>query len=476
MKNEIKCPHCGKTFQVSENDYSEIVTQVRNKEFQDEIARQMAEHDKLHKADMDKAALRAQNDMEKRLAEKDKEAVQVTARLEKKISELTGIIDSHEKDKKAYQAELETENLRKIHEIEAARDKEVQSLKDRLRDEDAKHRLELEQQKGSINDELNKRDMTISELRATLETQQAAAKVKENEMKEQYAVQLRERQDEIERLRDFKTRLSTKMVGETLEQHCLVTFQNAQYNGLFPDAVFHKDNDAREGSKGDFIFRDMVNGKECTSIMFEMKNEMDTTATKHQNEDFLAKLDKDRKQKNCEYAVLVSMLEMDNELYNNGIVDMKYKGYEKMYVIRPQFLMPLIRILSESSRKNCQEMEELRSELQTLREQQTDVTNFEKKLDKFKEAFNKNLSVAQTKYNDAIKGIDLTIKALEAQIKRLQEVKANFEGSEQKLLKAGELAEKDLTVKRLTHGNPTMRQRIIEASQSNSGNEDKGND
>ncbi len=476
MKNEIKCPHCGKTFQVSENDYSEIVTQVRNKEFQDEIARQIAEHDKLHKSDMDKASLRAQNDMEKRLAEKDKEAAQVTARLEMKISELTGIIDNHKKDKEAYQAKLEAKNLLKIQEIEAARDKEVQSLKYQLRDEDAKHRLELEQQKGSISDELNQRDITISELRATLETQKAATEVKVKEMAERYEVQLRERQDEIKQLRDFKTRLSTKMVGESLEQHCLTTFQNAQSMGAFPTAVFQKDNDAREGSKGDFIFRDTVNGKEYMSIMFEMKNEMDTTATKHRNEDFLDKLDKDRKQKNCEYAVLVSMLEMDNELYNNGIVDMKYKGYEKMYVIRPQFLMPLIRILSESSRKNCQEMEELRSELQTLREQQTDVTNFEKKLDKFKEAFNKNLSVAQTKYNDAIKGIDLTIKALEAQIKRLQEVKANFEGSEQKLLKAGELAEKDLTVKRLTHGNPTMRQRIIEASQSNSGNEDKGND
>ncbi len=471
MKNEIKCPHCGTTFQVSENDYSEIVTQVRNKEFQDEIARQMAEHDKLHKADMDKASLRAQSDMEKRLAEKDKEAAQVTARLEKKISELTGIIDSHEKDKKAYQAKLETENLRKIQEIETARDKEVQSLKDRIRDEDAKHRLEMEQQKGSISDELNKRDITISELRATLETQQAAAKVKENEMKEQYAVQLRERQDEIERLRDFKTRLSTKMVGETLEQHCLVTFQNAQYNGLFPDAVFQKDNDAREGSKGDFIFRDMVNGKEYTSIMFEMKNEMDTTATKHRNEDFLAKLDKDRTQKGCEYAVLVSMLEMDNELYNNGIVDMKYKGYEKMYVIRPQFLMPLIRILSESSRKNCQEMEELRSELQTLREQQTDVTKFEEKLDKFKDAFTKNLGDAQKKYNAAIEGIDAAIEGLEKQIKLLEKVKANFEGSEQKLLKAGELVDEKLTIKSLTHGNPAMRQRIIEARQSNS-NED----
>ena len=262
------------------------------------------------------------------------------------------------------------------------------------------------------------------------------------------------------------------MVGETLEQHCLITFQNAQYNGLFPDAVFHKDNDAREGSKGDFIFRDIVNGKEYTSIMFEMKNEMDTTATKHRNEDFLDKLDKDRKQKKCEYAVLVSMLEMDNELYNNGIVDMKYKGYEKMYVIRPQFLMPLIRILSESSRKNCREMEELRSELQTLREQQTDVTKFEEKLDTFKDAFNKNISAAQSKYNDAIKGIDLTIKALEAQINRLKEVKANFESSEQKLLKAGELVDEKLTIKKLTHGNPAMRQRIIEARQLNSSNGD----
>ncbi len=392
----------------------------------------------------------------------------MTARLENKISELTGIIDNHERDKEAYQAKLEAENLLKIQEIEAARDKEVQSLKYQLRDEDAKHRLELEQQKGNISDELNKRDITISELRATLETQKAATEVKVKEMAERYEVQLRERQDEIKQLRDFKTRLSTKMVGESLEQHCLTTFQNAQSMGAFPTAVFQKDNDAREGSKGDFIFRDTVNGKEYMSIMFEMKNEMDTTATKHRNEDFLDKLDKDRTQKGCEYAVLVSMLEMDNELYNNGIVDMKFKGYEKMYVIRPQFLIPLVRILSESSRKSLREMEQLRSELQTLRDQQTDVTKFEEKLDKFKDTFNKNLSAAQAKYNDAIEGIDNAIVGLQKQIKLLEKVKANFEGSEQKLLKAGELAEKDLTVKKLTHGNPAMRKRIIDARQSSS--------
>ena len=475
MKNEIKCPHCGKTFQVSENDYSEIVTQVRNKEFQDEIARQMAEHDKLHKSDMEKAALRAQNDMEKRLAEKDKEAAQVAARLEMKISELTGIIDNHKKDKEAYQAELEAENLLKIQKIEAARDKEVQSLKYQLRDEDAKHRLELEQQKGSISDELNQRDITISELRATLETQKAATEVKVKEMAERYEVQLRERQDEIKQLRDFKTRLSTKMVGESLEQHCLTTFQNAQSMGAFPTAVFQKDNDAREGSKGDFIFRDTVNGKEYMSIMFEMKNEMDTTTTKHRNEDFLDKLDKDRKQKNCEYAVLVSMLEMDNELYNNGIVDMKFKGYEKMYVIRPQFLIPLVRILSESSRKSLREMEQLRSELQTLRDQQTDVTKFEEKLDKFKSAFISNLAGATKTYKSAIEGIVKALEGLEKQIKLLRDVKSNFEGSEQKLLKAGEQIDEDLTIKKLTHGNPAMRQRIIDARQSSS-NEDEGND
>ncbi|MDE5656435.1 MAG: DUF2130 domain-containing protein, partial [Muribaculaceae bacterium] len=263
--------------------------------------------------------------------------------------------------------------------------------------------------------------------------------------------------------RDCKLRLSTKMVGETLSQHCSVQFAQAQSMGLYPDASFDKDNTAVEHSKGDFIFRDYIDGVEYVSVMFEMKNEMDLTATKHRNDDFLEKLDKDRRLKGCEYAVLVSMLEQGNDLYDAGIVDKSHR-YPKMIVIRPQFFLPVLRLISEGARKGFQERHALQKELEAARTQSMDFARFEEKLNRFRTQFSNNVAAAHKKFVAATEGIDKTIEALEKQIKALRDIKANFEASEQKLLKANEIADEDLTVKKLTYGNPTIRKMIQDAA------------
>lgn len=277
-------------------------------------------------------------------------------------------------------------------------------------------------------------------------------------------MQLADKQEEIDRLKDFKMRLSTKMVGETLEIHCSTQFAQMQAMGMYPDAYFEKDNDTRTGTKGDFIFRDSVDGQEYISIMFEMKNEADTTATKHRNTDFLEKLDKDRRDKSCEYAVLVSMLEQGNELYDNGIVDMSHR-YPKMYVIRPQFFLPLLRVLTEASKKNLAEIIELKEELAVSRSQSLDLAKFEEKLLKFRSGFERNVAAARSKYEAAVNGIDKIIDDLEKQIKALRAVQANFQASEERLLKADQTVENDLTIKKLTYGNPGMRARFDQARQ-----------
>ena len=257
-------------------------------------------------------------------------------------------------------------------------------------------------------------------------------------------------------------RLSTKMVGETLEQHCSIQFAQAQSMGLYPNATFEKDNTAVEHSKGDFIFRDYIDGVECVSVMFEMKNEMDSTSAKHRNDDFLDKLDKDRQRKNCEYAVLVSMLEQGNELYDAGIVDKSHR-YPKMIVIRPQFFLPVLRLISEGARRGFVERNALQKELNAARSQSMDFAKFEDKLNRFRTSFNNNITAAHKKFVAATEGIDKTIDALERQIKALRDIKASFEASEQRLLKANELADEDLTVKKLTYGNPTIRKMIDDA-------------
>lgn len=273
---------------------------------------------------------------------------------------------------------------------------------------------------------------------------------------------LKAKDEEIERYRDMKSRLSTKMLGETLEQHCYNVFNIARSQGGFRSAYFEKDNDASSGSKGDFIFRDYIDGEECLSIMFEMKNEADLTATKHRNEDFFAKLDKDRREKGCEYAVLVSTLEADNELYNEGIVDVSYR-FEKMYVVRPQFFMPVISLLSQSSRRNAATLVTLRRELSVARAQSIDVTRFEERRDKFAGEFMKFVDAHRKKHDEAIASIDRAIEDAEKQIDRLRKIKALFDTSTQKLVRAGEVIENDFTIKKLTHGNPTMRAKFADA-------------
>lgn len=404
--NEIKCPKCGEVFQVDESGYAAILKQVHDSEFDSELCKRLKEHDKANADKTELAVAKANSDKEKKIAD-----------LEKQIEGLKG--------------EIELNKTKS----ESAVDKAVQE-----------------------------KDKEIMQLRNNLELEQNKWKLKEKNLSEAHTAELKRKDDEIAYYKDLKARQSTKMIGETLEQHCEMQFNSIRM-AAFPNAYFEKDNDARTGSKGDFIFREAdPNGVEFISIMFEMKNEMDETATKHKNEDFFKELDKDRKEKGCEYAVLVSLLEKDNELYNNGIVDVSYK-YEKMFVVRPQFFLPLISILRNAALNSLQ----YRQELALVKAQNVDVTNFEGKLLDFQDKFSKNYGLASAKFNTAIEEIDKTID-------HLQKVKDNLIGSERQLRLANEKAQ-DLSIKKLTRGNPTMQAKFAELeSGSSADTEDDGND
>ena len=383
--NEIICPHCKKAFKVDKAGYTDILKQVRDSEFEQQL------HERHE------------------LAEKDKKnAVELA---ENKIN-----IDM----------------LR----ISTSKDAEIQELKARLNGNEVVKKLAITE---AVNEVERERDELRSNLkRATLEKQ-----LSEKSLKDKYETQIKDRDDEIERPKDLKARLSTKMVGETLEQHCETEFNRIRATA-FPRAYFEKDNDASAGSKGDYIFRDSDDADiEIVSIMFEMKNESDTTATKKKNEDFLKELDKDRKEKGCEYAVLVSLLESDSELYNSGIVDVFHR-YPKMYVVRPQFFLPIISLLRNASMKSL----EYKAELALVKEQSVDITNFEDDLDKFKTAFSKNYSLASRKFQAAITEIDKSIN-------HLQKTKDALLGTERNLELANNKA-KEITIKKLTRRNPTM--------------------
>ena len=395
---ELKCPKCGNVFKVDEADYASIVSQIKTSEFESEVNRRLEE-------------LKAQFAAQEKVKEaKTKEAyTQALSDKELEISRLTSALELKESEKK--NAVL----------------------------------LATEQMKETLN--MKERELADLRNRATLSKSQA--ELEKNAIREEYETKLKFAQEQVDYYKDMKARLSTKMVGETLEAHCSNVF-NGQMRPMFPNAYFEKDNDASGGSKGDFIFRDCEDGTEYISIMFEMKNEMEGTAVRHKNEDFYKKLDADRKAKNCEYAVLVSLLEPDNELYNNGIVDVSYR-YEKMYVIRPQFFMPLITLLVNASKKSL----EYRKELAIARSQSLDITDFENKLMEFKDKFGRNYRLASEKFQDAIKEIDKSIAALE-------KTKAALLGSENNLRLANEKAE-DLTIRKLTHRNPTMKALFEEA-------------
>lgn len=392
---ELKCPHCGKTFKVDDTSYADILSQVRNREFEEELHARLKDVEKQAHADRD-------------LALAKQEATQA-----KKIAELEAKLKQADTDRELAVA-------RALAPVE----RELESTKSDLRTK-------------------------ASEARLREESLAAQVKLRESALKTQYEGALKLKDEEIDRLKDLKSKLSTKMVGESLEQHCQTEFNRLRATA-FQNAYFEKDNDARTGSKGDYIYRENDGqGNEIVSIMFEMKNENETTATKHKNEDFFKELDKDRKEKNCEYAVLVTLLEADSELYNTGIVDVSYR-YDKMYVIRPQFFIPMITLLRNAALNSLK----YKQELAVVRNQNIDITHFEENMENFKQAFARNYELASKKFSTAIEEIDKTIT-------HLQKTKEALLSSENNLRLANNKAE-DLTIKRLTRGNPTMAEKFAE--------------
>lgn len=419
---ELKCPNCKHVFQVDDDVFESLAAQVRTTAYQEEVGRRIEEVRRQLKSDFELEKLRE----EQKYKEREIRMKQDIASKESEVSRLNSRLQDFEHGKKI--------------ELEAA------LLKDR----------------GEHQKTLAAKDSEIADLRNRVEAEKRDAALNIAALKERHALEVSEKDKEIQFHKDFKMRMSTKMLGETLEIHCHTLFQQAQSMGMYTDAYFEKDNDVRTGSKGDFIFRDFIDGKEYISIMFEMKNEADATVQKHRNDDFLEKLDRDRNAKNCEYAVLVSMLERDSELYNEGIVNKSHK-YPKMYVIRPQMFMNLIGILCQASRKSVETIRGLEMQLEVAKAQSVDISRFEERRDEFALAFKKLVDAHTKKHEDAIGWIDKVIESLEKQVVSLKKVKSLFETSEQKLLRANDAVENDFTIKKLTRGNPTMKKAFEEA-------------
>lgn len=436
--NEIKCPHCQTVFTIDENSYADIVSQVRNKEFEEDVHKQLEFAKKQFETE--KALAKEQ---EKRLYDEER------ANFEQKILSLElALKNADVKEEKNVQEALHQKE-KEFNALQA----ELDQLKQQLQFKE----VELSQK---FQEDLHAKERTILELKQAKELQQKEQEVQQTALKEKYELELRSKKDQFELelkakdeaiafYKDFKAKQSTKMVGESLEQHCEIEFNRLRMTA-FPRAEFGKDNDAKTGSKGDYIYREYdENGIEILSIMFEMKNENDETATKKKNEHFFKELDKDRHEKQCEYAILVSLLEADNELYNTGIVDVSYQ-YPKMYVVRPQFFIPIITLLRNAALNSLQ----YKQELALMRDQHIDITHFEEDLETFKKGFARNYELASKKFQSAIDEIDKTIKSLE-------KTKAALLSSENNLRLANNKAE-DLTVKKLVKNNPTMKQRFEE--------------
>ena len=397
MNKEIKCPHCGKVIKIDEATYKTLVDQVRDREFETEVERRMQELGKRAQVEQELALTKA-------LAEKDR-----------KIAELNNAMAQNE----------------------------------------TRLKLAVMEKKAEVEKQVQAKEAEISRLQLENEQQQRAAQERVSNLKEQFDKELNSKQQLIDYYKDLKARLTTKMVGETLETHCSNVF-NGEMRPMFPNAYFEKDNDAKEGSKGDFIFRDYFEGTEYISIMFEMKNEIEETQSrqKHKNEDFFRKLDDDRRKKGCEYAVLVSMLEPDSDLYNGGIVDVSYR-YPKMYVIRPQFFKPMITLLVNAARNTVV----FKKEIELARSQNIDVTNFENELNDFKDQFGRNYRIASDKFQTAIEEIDKSIA-------HLQKIRDSLTGSQNQLRLANDKVE-ELSIKKLTRKNPTMKAKLDEARKAN---------
>ena len=417
--NEIKCPKCGTVFQINETDYDSIVKQIRDTEFEKELAL----HEKQHKIQEENAVKIATNEIEKKWKEE----------LSKKELEIQKLKIEKETIEEETKNKIEKEWNKEINQKEL----EIKDLKNKIEIHKTENEL-------AIKTAISKKEKEITSLTNQMELNEKEYLLKEKNLKESYDEKIKNKDEQIEYYKDFKARQSTKMIGESLEKHCSDEFNKLR--PLFQNAYFEKDNDVKTGSKGDFIFKDYdEEGNLIVSIMFEMKNEADETSTKHKNEDFFKELDKDRKEKNCEYAVLVSLLEMDNDYYNTGIVDVSHK-YPKMYVIRPQFFIPLITLIRGLAMHSL----EYKKELKIIQNQNIDITNFEDNINSFKDSFGRNCRLASEKFKKAIEEIDKTID-------HLQKTKEALLSSENNLRLANNKAE-DLTIKKLTHNSETMAQ------------------
>lgn len=395
---ELKCPKCGAVFTVDEADYASILNQVKNSAFNEEVDRRIAELHKQKEAEQAVAVMKSEQALKEKLSKKEQE---------------------------------------------------ITTLKQTISQNKSDLQIAILEEKNKAMASMQEKDKKMAELESKLKSEKDAETIRLKSLNEQHSLEVKQLQEQVDYYKDLKTKMSTKMVGETLEVHCSTLF-NQLLRPMMPQAYFEKDNDASDGTKGDFIFRDSDGGTEYVSIMFEMKNEMDTTATKHRNEDFFKKLDEDRRKKNCEFAVLVSLLEPESELYNGGIVDVSYR-YPKMYVIRPQFFIPLITLLVQTSKKSL----EYKRELIMARSQSVDVTNFENALLDFQEKFGNNYRLASEKFQTAIGEIDKSID-------HLQKIKSALLGSENNLRLANDKAQ-NLTIKKLTRNNPTMKAKFDEA-------------
>ena len=511
--SQIKCPNCGTVFQVDESQYHEILQQVRNEEFEKELNERQKNSNQIIQSKLEK-------EYESKLNQKTLEIKELQANKELEIKQLQSDFNQKQNDKeqevislkekleantqltksetqKEYQEQLNQKDLEisklnakldqilsqnKINESKTeqeyklqlqAKENEIQALKNNISNNEKvlkanlentyqsklnEKNLEIQSLKQDIDKAKVENELNVKSIKQDLQNQIEQDKMKyqlqEKNLQEKYDTLLQTKDEQIAYYKDFKLKQSTKMIGESLEQHCEIEFNKLRATG-FQNAYFEKDNDARTGSKGDYIYRELdENGVEIISIMFEMKNENDKTATKHKNEDFLKELDKDRNEKNCEYAVLVSMLEPENELYNTGIVDKSHR-YPKMYVIRPQFFIPMITILRNAALNSLQ----YKNELQLVRNQNIDITNFEESMNDFKQKFSRNYELASKKFNIAIEEIDKTIS-------HLQKTKEALLSSERQLQLANNKAE-DLTIKRLTRNNPTMKQKFDELKKDN---------
>lgn len=458
--NDIRCPNCGTAFKIDETGYADILKQIRDHEFDEQITKrlELAEREKRDAVELAKS--QAQSLLQAAAAEKDAliqelkaqvQAAEVAKQLA--LKEALGAIEQErdalknqlanaQRDRDAAEQLAEVQRAKELQDANRQKEEEIQALKAQLQAKQVEQQLAVTQAVNQIEKE---RD----QLNSQLSQAQMEKELSQNALKEKYEQQIKDRDEAIERLKDMKARLSTKMLGETLEQHCEVAFNQLRATA-FPRAYFEKDNDARTGSKGDFIFKDFdEQGTEIVSIMFEMKNEADTTATKKRNEDFLKELDKDRNEKGCEYAVLVSLLESDSDLYNTGIVDMGYR-YPKMYVVRPQFFIPMITLLRNAATNALK----YKQELALIKEQNIDITHFEENLENFKDAFSKNYDIASRKFQTAVAEIDKSID-------HLQKTKDALLSSDRQLRLANDKAQ-DVTIKKLTRNNETMTQKFKE--------------